>query len=70
MKVGDRVEFIAHGDPDPAPLTAGEQGTVTHVGEWLNWPTRPTRWRQIRVKWDSGRTLMLIQPIDWFRVLS
>jgi len=59
VPAGTRVAFIAHGDPDPDPLTPGEEGTVTG-GNGM----------QIFVKWDSGRSLILLPEADRFRVLS
>lgn len=58
VEIGRRVEFIAHGEPDPDPLSPGEQGTVTG-GNGM----------QLYVNWDSGRSLILLPGIDRFRVL-
>ena len=52
-------------DPDPVPV--GTLGTV----EWatrMTFERRPT-W-QIGVKWDNGRTLMLVSPPDSFSVVK
>lgn len=40
-------------DPDPIPV--GTEGTVDWVGQWISEYTR-----QIGVKWDNGRTLILL----------
>lgn len=56
---GTRIQFIAHGEPDPDPLTPGEEGTVTGGNA-----------DQIWVDWDSGRRLILLAGIDRFRVLN
>ena len=58
VPVGARVAFVAHGEPDPDPLTPGEEGTVTG-GNGM----------QIFVDWDSGRSLILLPGVDQFRVL-
>jgi hypothetical protein len=58
VPTGARIEFIAHGEPDPDPLTPGEEGTVTG-GNGM----------QIFVNWDSGRSLILLPEVDRFRVL-
>lgn len=58
VEAGKRIEFIAHAEPDPDPLTPGERGTVTGGnGE------------QVFVRWDSGRSLILLVQADRFRVL-
>lgn len=64
LKKGDRIRFNSHGTPnDPMPLTPGEEGTVEHVGDPIPYQGgRPSR--QVDVKWDSGRGLMLIVPPD------
>jgi Domain of unknown function (DUF4314) len=59
---GTRVEVTGRMD-DPNPLEIGEQGNVVshrNVG---------SQFEQINVKWDSGRSLMLL-PHDPFRVVS
>lgn len=64
-KVGQRVRLTA-AVPDEFPppgLPAGLEGTVTWVGQWTNEYTR-----QIGVKWDNGRTLILLDG-DEFEVL-
>jgi hypothetical protein len=49
---------------NPAPLTAGMEGTVYWVGTWTTELTR-----QIGVQWDDGRRLLLL-PGDPFRVTA
>ena len=61
VAVGDRVRVTGILD-DPAPLTAGMEGTVYWVGTWTTEHTR-----QIAVQWDDGRRLLLL-PGDPFRV--
>jgi hypothetical protein len=53
--IGDRVRVtgILPGDPDPLPI--GAEGTVDWVNQWTDYLTR-----QFGVKWDNGRTLMLL----------
>ena len=63
VMIGDRVAVTAALD-DPAPLTVGMTGTVYWIGNWRNEWTR-----QIGVRWDDGRHLMLL-PGDPFRVIG
>jgi hypothetical protein len=61
-KVGDLIELIEMPD-DPDPIPAGTQGTVTYVGK------RASLGQQIGVDWENGRSLMLVNGIDRFRIL-
>lgn len=63
VQVGDRIELVSMPD-DPDPIPAGAQGTVNYVGKF------PGLGQQIGVKWDNNRTLMLINGVDEFKVLS
>lgn len=58
LNVGDRVRMAGVMPNDPDPIAVGDEGTV-------DWVTR----YQYGVKWDSGRTLMLL-PDDPFEVLA
>ena len=69
MEIGDRIEFVSHGAPDPCPLTPGEKGTVDFVSDVQHFHGHPPS-RQIGVKWDSGRTLFLVVPPDSARVIA
>ena len=62
VRIGDRVELIEMPE-DPAPIPPGTQGTVDWVGEH-------SRFVQIGVRWDNGRSLMLCVPPDRFRVVT
>lgn len=57
LKPGDRIELLSMG-PDPRPIPAGSQGTVTFVNDTFS------DWTQVGVDWDCGRTLMLALPYD------
>jgi hypothetical protein len=63
MKIGDRIKLLEMpNDPDPIP--AGTCGVITGInpigaGEF-----------QIIVKWEIGRSLMLILPHDKIKVIS
>jgi hypothetical protein len=59
---GDRIRLIAMLD-DPHPVPPGTTGTVTAV-------RLQRTWSQVDVKWDNGRTLMLVVPPDQFEVLA
>jgi hypothetical protein len=61
VEVGDRVTLVRMGD-DPHPIAPGAVGTVTSAEPWIS-----NEWH-IGVRWDSGRTLALIYPIDRFMV--
>jgi hypothetical protein len=65
-KVGDRIRLTApvKDDYPPEGLPAGLEGTVDHIGQWASELTR-----QIGVRWDNGRRLMLL-PGDEFEVLE
>lgn len=67
IRIGDRVRFLRHGEPDPAPLDPGQEGTV-------NWVSTPSKIfggkRQVGVDWDNGRTLMLIEGVDDFALIG
>lgn len=51
---GDRVRFLAFGEPDPhSRLTAGTEGTVVHVDDLGT----------VHVQWDDGGRLgMIVDP--------
>lgn len=60
--VGARVRLLSMSD-DPDPIEPGSEGTINYVG------TFPGDGQQIGVKWDSGRTLMLIVGEDKFELV-
>jgi len=64
-KVGDRLRLTApvRDDYPPPGLPAGLEGTVDWVGQWDHPHTR-----QIGVKWDNGRRLILL-PHDRYEVI-
>lgn len=73
IKPGDRVEFRAFdaNDPEVHDLAPGTRGTVTWVGAWTTaFSERGYKHRQIGVEWDNGRTLLLIDPLDQFTLVS
>ena len=57
--IGKRIRFDRHIDPDPKPLTPGEEGTVIDAHQY-----------QIVVHWDSGRSLNLIPGGDEYTILN
>ena len=59
---GDRIRLVAMSD-DPDPIPSGTTGTVVGV-------RHQRTWAQVDVKWDNGRTLMLVVPPDQFEVLA
>lgn len=61
--LGDRVRVTGPMD-DPDPMPVGSEGTVDWVGQWTSHYTR-----QIGVKWDNGRTLLLLAE-DPFEIVS
>ena len=54
---GDRIRCLSMPD-DPDPVPAGSTGTVLLVNEI-----------QICVRWDCGRSLMLLPDVDQYEVL-
>lgn len=62
---GDRIKMVRMGvDPltgksDPCPIEPGDTGTI--IGEGHRFTNGST---QYGVKWDSGRTLGIIVPVD------
>lgn len=62
VRPGDRIRLIEMPD-DPAPVEPGTEGVVGQVTESLGT-------RQISVKWDTDRRLMLIVPPDRFDVVG
>lgn len=58
LKDGDRIRMVKMGD-DPLPIKVGDTGTV--FGNGVKWADGTT---QYNVKWDSGRTLGVILPVD------
>ena len=61
--LGDRVTLLNMPD-DPDPIAPGTQGTVDWIGGSDGEP------RQIGVKWDSGRSLILLHGIDLYEIES
>ena len=62
VQVGDRVRVTGHMD-DPDPIPVGTEGTVDWVGQWTSAYTR-----QVGVKWDDGRRLILLD-LDPYEVI-
>ncbi len=58
---GDRVKITGRMIGDPAPMEIGAQGTVQHIYS-------SGSGAQIDVRWDNGRSLMLL-PHDPFTVI-
>jgi hypothetical protein len=62
---GDRIRMVQmgvdpnNGKPDPCPIEPGDTGTV--IGNGCSWRDGTV---QYSVKWDSGRTLGIIVPVD------
>lgn len=56
------MQVTGHMD-DPHPIPVGAEGTVDWVGQWTCDLTR-----QIGVKWDNGRSLILLGG-DPYRVI-
>lgn len=59
-KVGDRIELIRMGD-DPDPIAPGSQGTIDYIND------ADPNFAQIGVKWDSGRSLLILPQYDKIR---
>jgi hypothetical protein len=61
--LGDRVTLLNMPD-DPDPIAPGTEGTVDWIGDEAVEP------RQIGVKWDNGRSLLLLQGVDLYEIAS
>lgn len=59
-EIGDRLRLLEMPN-DPCPIEPGSLGTVTYVSPGP---------QQIGVKWDSGRTLMLVAGVDKFEIVT
>jgi hypothetical protein len=66
VQPGDRIRLLTMTN-DPAPIPAGEQGTVEEI---VAHTTGHTTWHQIFVAWNCGRSLMLVSPPDEFEIIS
>ena len=64
VQIGDRVRLIAMPD-DPCPIKAGDTGEVVYLARGIHPGST-----QIGVRWDSGRTLSMIHPVDTFEVIA
>lgn len=63
VQVGDRIEVTGVLPNDPAPLDVGSRGVVTYVnvlGSTFDYVSA-----QISVRWDDGRSLMLLGTDPW-----
>ena len=65
-RVGDRIRLLCMTD-DPDPIPAGQTGTVLGVASH---GAGNDAWHQIDVRWDGGRTLMLVSPPDVFQIVA
>lgn len=65
-KKGDRIRLVFM-DDDPDPIQPGQLGTVVDLNVI---GSEQTRWLQIAVDWDDGRSLMLACPPDRFEIIS
>jgi len=65
--VGKRIELVSM-PSDPAPIPVGSRGRVDGVTG--PHPIRGESFRQIDVRWDSGRTLSLCVPPDGYRIVN
>lgn len=61
IQKGDRIRLLSMPD-DPDPIPVGSTGTIESV------TTGPLG--QVRVTWDSGRSLNLIPGVDRFEVIE
>lgn len=61
--VGKRIKLVDMPD-DPDPIPIGSEGLVEMVGSEFDGTT------QIFVKWDNGRSLILLGGKDVFKVIS
>ncbi len=60
--IGKRIKLLSMPD-DPDPIPIGSEGVVEMIGSEIQGST------QIFVKWDNGRSLILLGGVDQFAVL-
>ena len=60
FKEGDRIVLVRMGS-DPDPIEPGATGTIDFVND------RDPHFAQIGVKWDNGRSLMILPEYDLIR---
>ena len=65
-RIGDRIRLLSMTD-DPDPIPAGATGTVRGV---TSHGAGENAWHQIDVRWDNGRTLLLVVPPDVFEIIA
>lgn len=56
---GQRIKFISHSSPDPAPMSFGDTGTCIEVDDFGT----------LMMRWDNGRCLGLT-PGDRYEVID
>lgn len=56
--IGKRIRLISM-ENDPNPVEKGSMGTIYHVGGGV-----------INVRWDSGRTLGVVEGEDLFEIVE
>ena len=64
LQPGTRIKLVAM-PADPWPIEIGAEGTVKRVGAKVGDGVR-----QVFVKWDNGRTLILLDGVDRYEILS
>ena len=63
-QIGDYIELVSmHDDPDPIPV--GTRGVVDFVSAVTS-----MGFTQYGVKWENGRTLLLVVPPDQFKHMT
>lgn len=63
---GDRIELI-HTNDQHTKLKKGDRGTVVRE---ITGTIHPYVRAQIIIKWDSGSNLILLDPIDSYKVIK
>ena len=62
VKIGDRIELVFTTD-ELTKLKPGDQGIVTEIeGEPGD--------RLIKIQWDNGKNLALLEEIDKFKIIK
>jgi hypothetical protein len=64
LKEGTRIKLLEM-PHDPFPIKIGDEGTVKRIGVEVGDGVR-----QVFVKWDTGRTLILLDGIDRYEILE
>ena len=68
-KAGDRIELVRMSDP--CPIEPGARGTVLDTTDApANFPYEPKLLQELIMKWDDGRSLSVLLPLDEVKLIE